>query len=228
MKKNQKTPNLKSAATDVAIHFILTSTLTGAFSILQSRYNAGGGDCVVKLAVKQKLFVKEYLIDLNATQAALRAGYSPKTAKEQGARLLSNVNVQAAIQEAMSKRERRTEIKADRVLQELAAVGFAQAVDVVRVVRRETNDGRTYQDVEIVDTDQVPADSRTAIAGIKYGKYGIEIKMHDKIRALEMLGRHLGLFDDNANKDKPDPQAQITALADLINNPAPERVLDDD
>lgn len=195
----------------------------GCFSIC-----SGGGDRVVKLSVKQKMFVKEYLIDLNATQAAIRAGYSPKTAKEQGARLLSNVNVQAAIQFAMVKRERRTEIKADRVLQELAAVGFAQAVDVVRVVRRETEDGRTYQDVEILETDKVAQDTRTAIAGIKYGKYGIEIKMHDKIRALEMLGRHLGLFNDAADTNKPDPNVQITALADLINNPAPERVLDDD
>ncbi|GIP14383.1 terminase [Paenibacillus montaniterrae] len=182
----------------------------------------------MKLTAKQKLFVKEYLIDLNATQAAIRAGYSSKTANEQGARLLANVSIQAAIQAAMSKREQRTEITADRVLRELAAVGFAQAVDVVRVVSRETNNGHVYQTVEIIETDQLPADTKIAIAAIKEGKHGIEVKMHDKLKALEMLGRHLGLFDDSANKDKPDPQAQITALADLINNPAPERVLSDD
>ena len=77
-----------------------------------------------KLTPKQKAFVSEYLIDLNATQAAIRAGYSPKTANEQGARLLANVSIAQTIQKAMQDREQRTEITQDRVLQEYARLAF--------------------------------------------------------------------------------------------------------
>lgn len=79
---------------------------------------------MAKLTPKQNRFVAEYLIDLNATQAATRAGYSARTANEQGARLLANVSVKEALDEERKKRERRTEITADRVLQELADIGF--------------------------------------------------------------------------------------------------------
>ena len=68
---------------------------------------------------KQARFVEEYLIDLNATQAAIRAGYSKKTAKQQGQRLLTNVDVQAAVTEAKETRSERTEITQDEVIQGL-------------------------------------------------------------------------------------------------------------
>ena len=79
---------------------------------------------MAELTEKQKRFVAEYLIDLNATQAAIRAGYSERTANEQGARLLAHVSVKEALDKERRKRERRTEITADRVLQELADIGF--------------------------------------------------------------------------------------------------------
>ncbi|WP_213431657.1 terminase small subunit, partial [Paenibacillus dendritiformis] len=74
------------------------------------------------LTAKQKAFVQEYLIDLNATQAAIRAGYSAKTARKIGAENLTKPDIQKAIQEAMERREKRTEITQDRVLQELAKI----------------------------------------------------------------------------------------------------------
>lgn len=74
---------------------------------------------------RQRRFVEEYLIDLNATKAAIRAGYSKKTAQEQSSRLLSNVMVQDAISQAMKNRSIRTEITQDMVLEELAKIGFA-------------------------------------------------------------------------------------------------------
>ena len=73
---------------------------------------------------KQKRFVEEYLIDLNATQAAIRAGYSPKTANEQGARLLANVSISHAVAKAEAERSKRTGINADRVVKELARIAF--------------------------------------------------------------------------------------------------------
>ncbi|MGN0423091.1 MAG: terminase small subunit, partial [Lachnospiraceae bacterium] len=80
---------------------------------------------------KQKLFVEEYLIDLNATQAAIRAGYSPETAQEQGSRLLSNVMVKKEIDKAMAERSRRTGVNADRVVMELAKIAFVNAIEVI-------------------------------------------------------------------------------------------------
>src|SRR3954449_4422091 len=73
---------------------------------------------------RQCRFVEQYLVDLNATQAAIRAGYSAATANQIGARLLANVKVAAAIAEARAARSRRTEVTQDRVVLELARVAF--------------------------------------------------------------------------------------------------------
>ncbi len=159
------------------------------------------------LTEKQKRFVAEYLVDLNATQAAIRAGYSEKTADRIGPELLGKTCVSAAIQAAIQKRQKRTEITQDRVLQELARVAFANGTDFARVVVREEptsvvdEDGylkqvvKKVQTVEIFDTEKVDPERRAAIAGIKEGKYGIEVSSYDKVRALELLGKHLGLFE---------------------------------
>src|SRR5215213_1985099 len=81
------------------------------------------------LTARQARFVEEYLVDLNATQAAIRAGYSARTANEQASRLLANVSVAAAISEALAARAERTQITADQVVEELAAIGFAKLGD---------------------------------------------------------------------------------------------------
>lgn len=140
---------------------------------------------------KQKRFVSEYIIDLNAKQAAIRAGYSPKTAEVQASRLLSLVKVQSEITKAMSDREKRTGITQDRVLAELSAIAFAKATDYVDV----GEDGA----VKIKPTANLTDEQKKAIAGIKEGANGIEIKLVDKTKALEMLSRHLGLFNDKLN-----------------------------
>jgi len=87
-----------------------------------------------KLTPKQEMFCKEYLVDLNATQAATRAGYSEKTAQEQAARLLSNVIIQAEIQARMEKRVDRTEITQDKVLMELAILAFSDLADYLDII----------------------------------------------------------------------------------------------
>lgn len=140
---------------------------------------------------KQKRFVSEYIIDLNAKQAAIRAGYSPKTAEVQASRLLSLVKVQTEITKAMEDRGKRTGITQDRVLAELSAIAFAKATDYVEV----DEDGF----VKIKPTAGLTDEQKSAIAGIKKGANGIEIKLVDKTKALEMLSRHLGLFNDKLN-----------------------------
>lgn len=137
---------------------------------------------------KQKRFCEEYLIDLNATQAAIRAGYSPDTAKAIGCENLTKPDIRAHIDRAMAERSRRTGVNADRVVQELAKIAFVNATDVI--------DPKTAT----VKEDALPEDT-AAIQSVKvkaFGEDGLEreIKMADKLKALEMLGRHLGMFKD--------------------------------
>lgn len=139
---------------------------------------------------KQKIFADEYLIDLNATRAYRKAYPSVKrdeTAAQAGSRMLRNVKVAAYIQERMQERQKRTEITQDRVLQELAAIAFAKATDYAEV---------KDECVKIKDTKDLDEQQIRAIAGIKEGKFGIELKLNDKEKALELLGRHLGMFKD--------------------------------
>lgn len=137
---------------------------------------------------KQKIFADEYLIDLNGTRA-YRVAY-PSVKKDEvaaaaAARLLKNVKVEAYIQKRMEERQKRTEITQDRVLEELAAIAFARATDYAEI---------KGECVRIKDTDTLDEQQIRAIAGIKEGKYGIELKLNDKEKALELLGRHLGMF----------------------------------
>lgn len=148
------------------------------------------------LTEKQKRFVAEYLVDLNATQAAIRAGYSKKNADKIGHELLGKTRVSDAIQEAMNERSSRTEITQDMVIQELAAIGFSRATDYVRI-----QDGI----VLIKDTDGLTDAQKTAISSIEDGKYGVKIRLHDKVRALEKIGEHLGMFHGKSDSDENVP-----------------------
>lgn len=142
------------------------------------------------LSDKQRAFVDEYLIDLNATQAAIRAGYSQKTAQEQGARLLSKVMVQAALSERMNERVRRTEITQDRVLQEIARVAF---FDPRKLFNEDGSPKR------LVDLDD---DSAAVVAGLDVATIGnadvgvgqiMKYKIADKMKAIDQCMSHLGM-----------------------------------
>lgn len=142
---------------------------------------------------KQKIFADEYLIDLNATRAYRAAYKSVKNdvvAATNGGRLLRNAQIQTYIAERMEERQKRTEITQDMVLQELAAIAFARATDYVSV-----RDGM----VQVKDTDQLSDLQIAAIAGIKETQNGIEVKLGSKEKTLELLGRHLGMWNDKVN-----------------------------
>lgn len=162
-----------------------------------------------KLTEKQRLFVEEYLIDLNATQAALRAGYSSKTAYSMGNENLKKPQIKAAIERRMKVRENRTEITQDMVIQELAKIAFADSSAFAKVVSKpvkakqvnpETGEPEIVeieqQFVEIAETDDLSPDQRAAISGIKETKFGIAVESYDKTRALELLGKHLNIFTE--------------------------------
>ena len=154
----------------------------------------------MKLTPKQIRFVDEYLVDFNATQAAIRAGYSPKTAAAAAARLLRNVNIQAEIARRQKDLQRRTEVTQERVVKELARIAFANIADYIHVETqtRTKDDGTevTYQTVMFNETQELSADQRAALAVVKQSVNGFELKLHDKIKALELLGRHIGMFND--------------------------------
>lgn len=136
---------------------------------------------------KQKLFVEEYLIDLNATQAAIRAGYSPDTAKEIGCENLTKPNIKALIDKAMAERSKRTGINQDRVLNELAKIGFAKITDVVDPETAQIKPDATEEDLACIQSIK-----------IKPNEWGTEreVKMYDKKAALVDIGRHLGMWND--------------------------------
>lgn len=152
-----------------------------------------------KLTERQKRFCDEYLIDLNATQAAIRAGYSKKTAKVIGSENLTKPDIAARIEKRRAAQIKRTEITADRVLLELARIAFVDGSAFATITAR----GK----VKFTPTDELTNDQRAVIAGVKNGKFGTEIKTNDKVRALELLGKHLGLFDSGSLQ--PDEGVQI-------------------
>ena len=126
------------------------------------------------LTAKQQRFVDEYLVDLNATQAALRAGYSPRSARSIGPELLEKPAVAQAVAAAVGERAGRTGITQDRVVEELSNIAFAQAGD-------------------------------RSDAGLK---------VSNKLKALELLGKHLGMFDGRGAQ-APDRETGVALLPEV-------------
>ena len=151
---------------------------------------------MAKLTDKQKRFASEYLVDLNATAAATRAGYSEKTACEQGSRLLANAKVKEEIKKRQIKLQDKLEITQEKVLEELAAIAFANGTNFATI----TQSGR----VQLTPTSELSENKKKAVASIKEGQYGVEVKLHDKVRALELLGKHLGVFATGGRDAAPE------------------------
>lgn len=163
------------------------------------------------LTDKQKRFCDEYLIDLNATQAAIRAGYSEKTAYRTGADNLRKPQIEEYIAKRQKELSRSTEITQERVIKELALIAFSNNADYAHVVEKKMQveadgalvdvldkDGNPvmYRTVEPVLTEELTEEQKRALAVIKKGRDGLEVKSCDKVKALELLGKHLGIFTD--------------------------------
>lgn len=164
---------------------------------------------MANLTPKQQRFVEEYLIDLNATQAAIRAGYSPRTANEQGAQNLAKLSVAEAIAEAQAEREERTKIDADYVLKRLVEIDQMDVLDImdddgnVKPLRDWPKIWRQYiSNIETISMDD----------GEGWLK---KIKWPDKVKNLELLGRHVSV---GAFKDKVEHSGklEIQSLSDLM------------
>jgi phage terminase small subunit len=146
----------------------------------------------MKLTDKQRRFSDEYLIDLNATQAAIRAGYSAKTAEWIGPQLLTKPHVAAAVLEMKQNREARTSITQDRVLREISRIAFG---DTRRVMSWGPDGVRLIDSATLTDDEAAMVSEASASTSVNGGS--IKLKLNDRMKALELLGRHLALFTDN-------------------------------
>ena len=176
------------------------------------------------MTAKQQRFCDEYLIDLNATQAAIRAGYSEKRASEQAYQLLQKTTVQNFIQQRKAERMERTEITQDFVLKELVEMASVNATDYARIVEKNATvqvegvemqlydaEGNPvkYRTVEPILTEELTEVQKKALRVIKKGRDGFEIQPYDKLKILELLGRHLGMWDKKTEMDNEEQRARI-------------------
>ncbi len=156
-----------------------------------------------KLTKKQKMFIQEYLVDLNGTQAAIRAGYSENCARQIANENMSKPYIRQAIDEAVKEREKRTQVNQDVVIGELAKIALTDIKNYLAFRTEKTqvgtnDDGTPIIDyahvVDIKDSDQVDG---SVISEVQLNKDGtFKFKLHDKKGALELLGKHLKLFTD--------------------------------
>ncbi|MEW5251472.1 terminase small subunit [Microbulbifer sp. 2201CG32-9] len=161
---------------------------------------------------KQKLFVIEYLKDLNATQAAIRAGYSKRTAHSQGPRLLENVGVKAAIEKARESRSERTQVDADYVLKRLAEIDQMDVLDILaddgslKPIREWPKVWRQFlSGMELTELWEGSGYQRQIVGVLK------KIKWPDKVKNLELLGKHVNV---QAFREQKEVKVTLQSLID--------------
>ncbi len=161
-----------------------------------------------KLSPKHKRFVREYLIDFNAKEAYIRAGYTPKNAQSNAFRMMGYDSIQEEIREQQAELAKRTEITADMVIKEFAKIAFIQESDFYH------EDGSAKYPYELTD-DQRSALQSYWIKTVKVGDEYIDIpqfKVHDKTKSLENLGKHLGIYEVDNHQKKVEPVSHITKV----------------
>ena len=145
-----------------------------------------------KLTDKQNRFVLEYQIDFNGKQAAIRAGYSAKSAEVQASTLLRNPKVQAAIRAGMDKTEAKLEVTAARIYEELSRIGLSNVKDFVKF---DADGIVTIADSEVLSPEQAACIAEVVQSNAK-GSSSFKFKLHDKLKALELMGKHKKMFTD--------------------------------
>lgn len=174
------------------------------------------------LTGKQALFVREYLVDLNATQAALRAGYSDGT---YGRQLLKKPHVADELERARRKLERHTEVTAERVLKELARIGFADIRDLFEWDEESATfvPSRDLSEAEAAAIGQIKAETTTfrRIDGTVETQVKLEIKTHDKLGALREIGKHLGIAERHEHSGPGGEPMEVEVTRRIVKAPAP-------
>lgn len=142
-----------------------------------------------KLTERQKRFCEEYLIDMHATHAAIRAGYSPESAADIGSENMQKPHIKAEIDRRMAERSAKTGVTAERVLTELAKIAFSAPCDVIDLESGELLDAEKAAAIASVKIKQIPTRDGETITER-------DIRFVDRVKALELCGKHVGLFKD--------------------------------
>jgi len=172
------------------------------------------------LPTKRARFVEEYLIDLDTTNAAKRAGYSAHTAMKQGVRLLHFVSVKAAIAAGKAEISKRIEISQDAVVRELALIGFSnmsdfiiidegggvQAIPLDQLAEGKSRIVRKVKEKRIIRTVQGTKDKPD---GEQILEATYEFELYDKVKSLELLAKHLGMLSDTVNLNIVRPHVSL-------------------
>lgn len=164
---------------------------------------------MARLTPKQQKFCEEYLIDLNGTQAAIRAGYSPDTAAEIASENLTKPNIHAHINHAMAVRSKRTGVNQDRVVRELARIAFINADELIDTSTATVKEGASTDDLAAI------ASVKVKVVEGDFSSVEREVKLCDKIKALELLGKHLGMFTDKVEL-RGSIETDVKKLDDVI------------
>lgn len=168
-----------------------------------------------RLTKKQDMFCREFIVDYHQTKAAIRAGYSERSAYSTGNRMMKNAEIQERIAELEKERMKRLKISQDRIIYELACIALSNGADYAEITEKLIPDreGKPVH-VKCVDftlTKELNDRQRRAISGMKEGKSGIEIKTHDKVKALELLMKHYGMLSDKPESTTGD----VTIINDI-------------
>lgn len=189
-----------------------------------------------KLTGKQNLFVAEYLVDLNATQAAIRAGYSEGSAYNAGYRNLNNPEIRAAIAQAQAPHLERLDMDAEEVLRELAKIARSNVLDYMKIGA----EGEPIVDFSRLDRDKASALSEVTVEDFATGRGAdkrdvrrIKFRLHDKLAALDKLAKHYGLLKERMslkNSDgsplapKHDPRQVARAIVAILQDAGAEDI----
>jgi len=177
-----------------------------------------------KLTPKQERFVEEYLVDRNATQAAIRAGYNPKTAGTQGARLLKHDGVAEALQARASTALARLEVTEERTMQELAVVGFSNIKDYLEwdedrgLIVKDSADIPDVLAAAIESIEEQVLESRNKDGSRIYIRTKRKIKLYPKLPALQLISEYQGLTDSMT------PKVTVHLITGIDRTPLPETV----
>jgi phage terminase small subunit len=164
------------------------------------------------LTARQKLFALEYLKDLNASQAAIRAGYSPRTAEAAGSRLLRNVKVLAEIQAAMDKRREKLELTAEYTLRAITNIAhfdprklFDEKGNMKDIPDLDADTARNISGFDFVTLYDGEGDQKHAFGQLR------KIRLRDSLKALELEGRHQKLFTDKVEHGLDEETRRLAA-----------------
>ena len=171
----------------------------------------GENGTALKKALRYQIFAREYVTDLNGTRAAIAAGYSEKGADVAAIRLLGNARVRKLIAELIEKRAKHLDLSADKVLEELSRMGFANMLDYIGI-----KDGDAYVDLSKLTREQAAAIqviTVDATGGTGDGErrqvMRTRFRLADKTRALELLGKYLTLFTERVEVSGLESLAEI-------------------